>query len=310
MGAGKSLPSLEAARTIDAGQGTLQCVCFDRSGGRAASGGEDGSIKVWDTATRALVFACLGHEGPVLCARYARVGDFLCSGGRDATARVWDAAGGLVVVLDGDDGHGNAITGVDSVDGDTVVTASMDATAIFWDSGAQRTTVRGHATPLSAVRFSRDGSLALTAGHDGAGLTDASTGAYVRTLRGRTTYVAEGHKKPVTDCCFSDDGRRAVTVSLDRTAVLWDVATSDVLATLKHPRPLSSCDYVGGAVLAAGADGPPRLWDASSPETGPALRLVLVGPRGATLSCALAADGARAAAAGAEGRIFLWDLPS
>ena len=81
MGAGKSLPSLEAARTIDAGQGTLQCVCFDRSGGRAASGGEDGSIKVWDTATGAIVFACLGHKGPVLCARYARVGDFLCSYG-------------------------------------------------------------------------------------------------------------------------------------------------------------------------------------------------------------------------------------
>ena len=40
-------------------------------------------------------------------------------------------------------------------------------------------------------------------------------------------YVLEGHKKPMTACSFSPDGRRLVTVSLDERAVLvWKVGSS------------------------------------------------------------------------------------
>ena len=42
-------------------------------------------------------------------------------------------------------------------------------------------------------------------------------------------YVLEGHKKKITACSFSPDGRRLVTISLTESLVLvWKVGTSFV----------------------------------------------------------------------------------
>jgi WD repeat-containing protein 7 len=40
-------------------------------------------------------------------------------------------------------------------------------------------------------------------------------------------YVLDGHKKPITACSFSTDGRRLVTISLEESLVLvWKVGSS------------------------------------------------------------------------------------
>ena len=83
MGAGKSAPQAAPAQTIATGQGAIQCVCFDGTG-RVLSGGDDGSVKVFDPSGEVVV--CLsGHEGPVLCARFG-AGGRLCSGQPDSAA--------------------------------------------------------------------------------------------------------------------------------------------------------------------------------------------------------------------------------
>lgn len=42
-------------------------------------------------------------------------------------------------------------------------------------------------------------------------------------------YVLEGHKKGASACCFSPDGRRLISVSLEEgTALVWKVGTSFV----------------------------------------------------------------------------------
>lgn len=40
-------------------------------------------------------------------------------------------------------------------------------------------------------------------------------------------YVLEGHKKPITACSFSPDGRRLITISLrDSSVLVWKVGSS------------------------------------------------------------------------------------
>jgi len=46
----------------------------------------------------------------------------------------------------------------------------------------------------------------------------------------------KGHREKVTSVAFSQDGRLLATASHDGTALLWDVASGQTLATLKVGR--------------------------------------------------------------------------
>lgn len=54
------------------------------------SGGEDGSVKVWDLQTMTLSYDFLGHTGPVLSVVISPDGSLCATGGLDGTARLWD----------------------------------------------------------------------------------------------------------------------------------------------------------------------------------------------------------------------------
>ena len=105
-----------------------------------ASGGTDGTVRVWDLATGLPVGQpMIGHTGmaraltPVLMpdGRY-----LLASAGHDATIRLWDPLTGYPVgsPLTGHTGPVSAITAVTMPDGGTLLaTGSIDATVRLWD---------------------------------------------------------------------------------------------------------------------------------------------------------------------------------
>src|SRR5262249_12347068 len=88
------------------------------------------------------------------------------------TAIVWDWApsghrGQPRVTLRG---HTNAVlSAAFSPDGQSIVTASWDKTAIVWDaaSGQARATLRGHTGPVNTAAFSPDGRYVVTPSADG-----------------------------------------------------------------------------------------------------------------------------------------------
>ena len=65
-----------------------------------ASGGSDGTVRIWDAATgrerAALKGQANGPLGTVEAVAVAPDGSWLASGGRDGTVRIWDAATGQV----------------------------------------------------------------------------------------------------------------------------------------------------------------------------------------------------------------------
>ena len=75
-----------------------------------ASGGDDGTVRIWDAATGRERAVLTGHTGPVTAVAVAPDGSWLASGGDDGTVRIWDAATGQErAVLTGHTGPVNAV---------------------------------------------------------------------------------------------------------------------------------------------------------------------------------------------------------
>jgi WD40 repeat protein len=72
------------------------------------------------------------------------------------------------------------------------------------------------------------------------------------------------HSDRVISSIFSDDGRRLLSASWDKTAVIRDASTGNTIATLHHEDRLSSAQYSpdGTRILTASAAGVVRIWNA------------------------------------------------
>jgi len=100
-------------------------------GGRLASGGGDGTIKLWDPASGQLQATLEGHSGWVM-ALAVLPGGRLASGGGDRTIKLWDPASGepessqLLFVADG------AITALAFLPGGSILVAGDASGRLHW----------------------------------------------------------------------------------------------------------------------------------------------------------------------------------
>jgi WD40 repeat protein len=71
----------------------LLSVTMSGDGKRIFTGGDDGTVRVWDAETGVEKLTLKGHTGPVTSVAISGNGKRLISGGDDGTVRVWDAEG-------------------------------------------------------------------------------------------------------------------------------------------------------------------------------------------------------------------------
>jgi WD40 repeat protein len=72
----------------------LVTLAFSPDGRFLASGGEDGSLGVWDLSTGHLAASKPAHRGRLACVAFSPDGRVLASGGWDGLVRLWDVAPG------------------------------------------------------------------------------------------------------------------------------------------------------------------------------------------------------------------------
>lgn len=116
-----------------------------------------------------------------------------------------------------------------------------------------------------------------------------------------------GHESDVNSVAFSTDGRMAVTASADKTVILWDVATGEILHRLEgHHAAVESAAFSpdGQMLVSGGRDRALILWNTT---TGTVIREF---EGSAAMSVAFSPDGKTILAGLTSGGLALWDVAS
>ena len=291
-----------AQDTLEGHRGSVLSVVFSPDGTMLASASLDGTVKLWDGATRENIATLEGHTEAVNSVVFSPDETMLASGADDYTIKLWDVATREnITTLEG---HTEAVRSVVfSPDGTRLASASLDGTIKLWDGATRENiaTLKGHTGGALSVVFSPDGTRLASASRDGTvKLWDGATRAEIATL--------EGHTDWVYSVVFSPDGTMLASASWDETVKLWDGATRENIATLKGHTggALSVVFSPDGTMLAsASLDGTVKLWDGATRKNIATLK----GHTGGALSVVFSPDGTMLASSPNDGgTVKLWDV--
>jgi WD40 repeat protein len=130
-----------------------------------ASGGSNGRIKFWDTATGRKRVQRFDHGAALYAVAYHPGSDLLASRGNDGMVKIWKLGRAeKPTILRGHLGAVRCLAF--SPDGSTLVSGGDDRNVHVWDlsTGKERQRFRAHREMIRTVAFTPDGKLLATAG--------------------------------------------------------------------------------------------------------------------------------------------------
>jgi WD40 repeat protein len=307
--------------------GALVAIAGSRKlGGRinpAVDGIWSGLVRIYQAETAKLV-----HEfplkGPARSVTFDRRGQRLVAASGDANGVYPNLPGHVVAyTLDTEeqilmkDLEHPTVRALFSPDGKVVVSGGVDGIGRVHNSvtGDLIATLVGHSQPITALDFSHDGTLLVTASGDHtARIWNPSswTGSGHRgspsAWQSHVTLV--GHKAALLYAEFSPDSTLVLTSAFDRTARVWDSQTGECLVShLGHDGGVNVARFSSrGFILAtAGSDKTARIWTTGPVDTD---RLMLTGHTAALRDVKFSPRSERnlALTAGADGVACLWDV--
>lgn len=246
-------------------------VAFRADGNLLATGGSDGTVRLWDVPMRREIGALHGHPSGVTHLSFAAGGGVLISGngeaatGVPASIRFWNVASRRLLPsnIPGDPRTPMGVLAV-SPDGRTVATGSPEQRVTLWDVASRRkVAILEGKSGVSSLAFSPDGKLIAAGQREGfVYLWDHANGRLLRKL--------VGHVGPVLALAFSPDGKTLATGGMDHMVRLWnpavdvDVDHEEATLTGHSDWVLSLAFSPDGNLLASGSpDGTVRLWRAA-----------------------------------------------
>ncbi len=297
----------------------------------------DGTLEIWDVATRARrVFERVGE--PLRTVAFSPDGSLLASAGTDGVVRVvevdtgarwayrghvaataplvFSPSGSLIASADENGeirlwptpvdrprvfrGHeGYVYHPVYSPSGDVLATDGVDATVRLWrTSDGSSVVLRGHSQYVFGVLFTPDGRTIATRSADGT--------ARLWDRRGVCLRVLEGHDGYVRTMAMSADGRTLATGGADGTVRIWgiDDPNRDQVFDAHTGTVTGVAFLTNDSIVSTGDDGVIRQrWLDSG-------RAITVGEHDQAIDggMALSTDRTLLATATADGRVWLWHL--
>ncbi|MGW2778663.1 protein kinase domain-containing protein [Streptomyces olivaceoviridis] len=261
-------------RTFDGHEGAVEAVSLSADERLALSGGEDGTVRLWDVRTGRCLSVLTGHGAKVRSVSFSGDGRFAFSGGEDGAVRWWELATGRMLRAYEYGGQG-VYSVCPSADGRFLLSCGEGGRARLWelDSGHRVRTFedldRDAVTDspllgiLHSARLTADGRHAVTANGDGrVALWDVAGGRCLHVFEEHVG--SDGHAEPMTSVSLSTDGRFALAANWDTTVRLLDLRAGRCLRTLGgHRRWVLSVHLSadGRYAVSTGTDRTLRRWE-------------------------------------------------
>ena len=282
---------LEKGEKIDTFEhrGKRSFVRFSESGTQLAYI-DSGEVKIWTKGrpSAQTLPTIQGHNGTVSSLVFAPDEKTLVTAYRGRTGLLWDVASKTAQRPTAADlpGPGKILDVYPSSSGKIFSTSQDEDILKVWEFGSSE--------PIAEIRIPEPGLLLRTSSE---ALTP--TGHRLAAAgRDRNIYVWEytppsndmamrgnwencailiGHSEHIGALAFNPDGKRLASISIDRTALLWDVDTEEQITEMDLPPPQGKRTYrytdVGvafsplGEIIVGGHQGDIVLWDATDGKT-------------------------------------------
>lgn len=291
--------------TLTGHSGTVRGMAVDPRGRLMASGGSDGTLRLWDVAHRRQV-AVLEH-GPdaINAVAMSPDGRIVAAGGADGIVRLYDVRsrkriGSLTPSGD------KVMSAAFAPSGDRLATVTLDGVLTWWDVASLRRTRTVHLPQdLWSIAYAPDGSDVAVGGEEsGAVRLVSPTGRSRVVVKTSGTPLAPS-SVPVHGVTFSPDGTLLSVAAAGRVEV-FDAGRIRRLGDLRVNAVTSAFTPDGQYVLTGNQSGSVWAWRLN----GIAEVCDLAGGTGPVLAVAVLHDGVSAVSAGADGAVRLWDLSS
>lgn len=227
----------------------MNCIAYSPDGQLMVTGGDDGELKVWNSASGFCIVTFDEHEGPVTSVKFAgKQGGkqgVVFSASLDGTVRAFD----LLRYR-----HFKTFTSPEPVQfsclavdpaGDIVCAGSLDTFEIYvWSvqTGNLLDILSGHEAPVSSLSFSPEGTIGSSASTSTSSAIYLISGSWDKTVkvwdlfsRGTTTKCVESfrHKSEVLAVAFRPDGKELCASSLDGHINFWDPYSGEHSSRIK-----------------------------------------------------------------------------
>ncbi|WJX94437.1 autophagy protein 16, interacts with Atg12p-Atg5p [Trifolium repens] len=288
---------------LNAHEGGCASLLFEYNSSKLITGGQDRSVKVWDTNTGSLSSSLNGCLGSVLDLTITHDNRSVIAASSSNNLYVWDLNSGRVRhTLTG---HTDKVCAVDvsKVSSRHVVSAAYDRTIKVWDL------MKGYCTNTimfpsncNALCFSVDGQTIFSGHVDGnLRLWDIQSGKLLSEVA--------AHSLAITSISLSRNGNIALTSGRDNLHNLFDIRSLEVCGTLRATvnrvasnwsRSCISPD--NGHVAAGSTDGSVHIWSISKGEIVSTLKE----HTSSVLCCSWSGMGKPLASADRNGIVSIW----
>ena len=277
-------------------------VAWSPQGTRLIGACHDGSVRIWEAATGALVATLVGHVGPARAAAWSPDGRHVASGGDDGSVRIWDAATGEQ--RSELRGHSGAVRAIGwAPDSLRLASAGVDHTVRVWSTDrAPDQVLGGYVGTIYALAWSPDGEWVATA--DGSG-----TVRQWAPRRDKHRLSQARHTSWSLAVTWSPDGSRLASAGTDKLVRIWDAYSGAPVGNLAgHTTGVRSVAWSpdGDRLASGGEDRSVRVWAIDDGQTRVDTGRGRAGLRLNVRSVTWSYDGEVVASVDGDGRIQLW----